>query len=103
MEKRTFVLDEKALQAIIENSLIAESRMIEHCRRELTYSPAQMVGQLNDLLCRVANEKGITLYELCASVVPEISTDFRDDPSKPYTHFGHGMYCETVIKLKPIE
>ena len=62
---------EKQIKARITNAVYAESQLNTFCCSE------KIIQELNALLCRVANEKGITLYQLCASVIPHISYNFE--------------------------
>ena len=61
---------EKQIKARITNAVCAESQLNTFCSEKITQ-------ELNALLYKVANEKGITLYQLCASVIPHISYNFE--------------------------
>lgn len=61
---------------------------------------SELNAQLNDLLYETAKEYGISLYQLCASVVPEFSSDIKQNP---YENGSVRFDLETTITLKPIE
>lgn len=62
----------KKIQSILENAVFAESvsRDIYHKHN------ADATNQLNKLLMDKAQAMGVTLYEVCATYVPEITSDF---------------------------
>lgn len=62
----------KKIQSILENAVFAESvsRDIYH-----KYN-TDATNQLNKLLMDKAQAMGVTLYEVCATYVPEITSDF---------------------------
>lgn len=60
------------IQNILENAVFAESvsRDIYHKHN------VDATNQLNKLLMDKAQAMGVTLYEVCATYVPEITSDF---------------------------
>lgn len=80
---------------IIENAVIAESSIMEYMHREHITDKQAVVSKLNKLLYEVAENHGMTLYELCSAVYPEISTDFTEA-----TRTEEGFKCDFVTTIK---
>ena len=61
----------KDLQRIIENAVFTES-VAEECRQRFSRN---VKDEVNRLLIEKARELGISLYEVCANYVPDISRE----------------------------
>ena len=89
------------IERLLHNAVMAESSIQKYIEHNIAESKIELIKKVNDLLYETAQEKNISLYELCASVVPEITYEFKE--SNPYEG-GNGFKVkfETTIKLKPI-
>ena len=83
---------------LIENAIIAESSLMDYIEKFHAEEKSKLVSRLNNMLCETANEKGISLYELCSFVVPEFSYDIKK--AEPH-ECGIKVKLETTITLKP--
>ena len=61
----------KDLQRIIENAVFTES-VVTECRRK---HASDVKDEVNRLLIEKAQELGVSLYEVCATFVPEIKPE----------------------------
>lgn len=91
---------EKYLENIIRNAAAAESEIMTHIMRQ-TAEKTDIVTMVNDLLYKTAQEKGITLYELCSSVVPEVKQEITDDLRDNWEQKGYKMKLTTTVTLHP--
>ena len=80
---------------IIENAVIAERSIMEYMHKERITDKQAVVSKLNKLLYEVAENNGMTLYELCSAVYPEIRTDFTEA-----TRTEGGIKCDFVTTIK---
>ena len=83
---------------LIKNAVSAESALTGYMHRHRMAQESELLNQLNDLLYKTAKEYGVSLYQLCSSVVPEFSYDIKENPYEG----GFKMTMQTTITLKPI-
>lgn len=85
----------KKIQSILENAVFAESisRDIYHKHN------ADVTNQLNKLLMDKAQAMGVTLYEVCATYIPEITSDFIDIDWYKERYGNPELGIETTIRL----
>jgi hypothetical protein len=83
---------------LIKNAVFAESALKDYMYRHRMAQESEILDQLNDLLYKTAKEHGVSLYQLCSSVVPDFSYDIKENPYEG----GLKMVMETTITLKPI-
>lgn len=62
----------EGIKKIIENAVLAES-VIQECRQK---HQTDVVETLNRLLMDKAQEAGVSLYEVCGTYIPEITSEF---------------------------
>jgi hypothetical protein len=87
----------KDIQRIIENAVFTESVATE-CRRK---SGANVKDEVNRLLIEKAQELGISLYEVCATYVPEIKQDIIEIDVYKNKREWPDMAIKTNIRLLP--
>lgn len=83
---------------LIKNAVSAESALKDFVYTHRMAQKDELINQLNALLYETAKKYGISLYQLCSSVVPEFSYDIKENPYEG----GLKMTLETTITLKPI-
>lgn len=85
----------KDLQRIIENAVFTESVATE-CRRKFGVNVKE---EVNRLLIEKAQELGVSLYEICANYVPDITQDIIE--YDVYKNKGEwpDMAIKTTIRL----
>ena len=85
----------KGIKKIIENAVFAES-VIQECRQK---HQTDVVETLNRLLMDKAQEEGVSLYEVCGTYIPEITSEivevdwYKEKIERP------DMVLRTTIKL----
>lgn len=89
--------DMKDIQRIIENAVFTESVATE-CRRKCGVNVKE---EVNRLLIEKAQELGVSLYEICATFVPEIKQELINIDWYKEKREGPDMTIETTIRLVP--
>lgn len=85
----------EGIKKIIENAVFAES-VIQECRQK---HQTEVVEKLNRLLMDKAQEAGVSLYEVCGTYIPEITSELIEyDPYKEKREWP-GITVKTTIKL----
>ena len=85
----------EGIKKIIENAVFAES-VIQECRQK---HQEDVVEKLNRLLMDKAQETGVSLYEVCGTYIPEITSEivevdwYKEKIERP------DMVLRTTIKL----
>lgn len=85
----------KDLQRIIENAVFNES-VAEESRRKFA---ANVKDEVNRLLIEKARELGISLYEVCASYVPDIRQEIIEIDVYKNKREWPDMAIKTIIRL----
>lgn len=85
----------KDLQRIIENTVFTES-VVTECRRK---HASDVKDEVNRLLIEKAQELGLSLYEVCATYVPEIKQELIEIDWYKEKHEWPDMAIETTIRL----
>ena len=85
---------------LLQNAIMAESSIQRYVDEHFEESKTDMIRKVNETLYQEAQEKGITLYQLCASVVPVLSYDIKECHQED----KNGVKVEFVstIRLKPL-
>lgn len=82
---------------LLMNAVCAESEIQKYIEGHLNETAEAVTRKINELLYETAQKKGISLYQLCASVVPEIKQSIKPSES-PYPF---KLEVETEISLIP--
>lgn len=86
---------------LLQNAIMAESSIQRYVDVNFEESKNDIIRKVNETLYQEAQEKGITLYQLCASVVPVLSYDIKEchqDEDKK----GVKVQLVSTIRLKPL-
>lgn len=79
---------------LLMNAVCAESEIQKYIEGHLNETAEAVTRKMNELLYETAQKKGISLYQLCASVVPEIKQSIKSEYPYPFK-------VETEISLIP--
>ena len=82
---------------LLQNAVCAESEIQKYIESHLDECKEEITKKVNELLYETAQKNGISLYQLCASVVPEITQSIKPSES-PYPF---KLELETQITLIP--
>ena len=64
---------------LLMNAVDTESKIQKYIEGHLNETAEVVTRKLNELLYDTAQKKGISLFQLCASVVPEIKQSIKSD------------------------
>lgn len=87
----------EGIKKIIENAVFAES-VIQECRLK---HQTDVVETLNRLLMDKAQEEGVSLYKVCGTYIPEITSEFVEYDIYKNKREWPDMGLRTTIKLVP--
>lgn len=90
-------MDRNYIEDLLKNAVAAESGINDAVRRGMYDARTQAVQKLNELLYNTAQEKGISIYELCANTIPV----FEDKMEQSHDGEGYKVTIKTTIKLEP--
>ena len=76
---------------LLQNAVCAESEIQKYIEGHLNETAEAVTRKINELLYETAQKERISLYQLCASVVPEIKQSIKQEP----------LRVETEITLIP--
>lgn len=76
---------------LLMNAVSAESQIQKYIESHLEECAEEVTRKINELLYETAQKERISLYQLCASVVPEIKQSIKQEP----------LRVETEITLIP--
>ena len=82
---------EKVKYDLLQNAVSAESEIQKYIESHLNECKEEITKKVNELLYETAQKERISLYQLCASVVPEIKQSIKQEP----------LRVETEITLIP--
>lgn len=85
----------EGIKKIIENAVLAESAIQEFRQKH----QADIVEKLNRLLMDKAQEAGVTLYEVCGTYIPEITSEFIEHDVYKEKREWPDITVTTTIKL----
>ena len=85
----------EGIKKIIENAVLAES-VIQECRQK---HQTDVVETLNRLLMDKAQETGVSLYEVCGTYIPEITSELVEHDVYKNKREWPDMRLRTTIKL----
>ena len=69
----------KEIYDLLMNAVSAESEIQKYIEGHLNETAEAVTRKTNELLYETAQKNGISLYQLCASVVPEIKQSIKSD------------------------
>lgn len=87
---------------LVSNAVFMESFATQYsiAREE---QKSQVIEKCNELVYKTAQEYGISVYEVCANFVPEVSSDIHQPQIRGVSPFDRNtMSVVTTIKLKRI-
>ena len=64
---------------LLMNAVYTESEIQKYIVGHLNETAEEVTRKINELLYETAQKKGISLYQLCESVVPEIKQSIKSD------------------------
>ena len=90
-------MDRNHLEDLVKNAAAAESALNDAVARGMYNARIQAVQKLNELLYKTAEEKCVSIYEICANTIPV----FEDTMETSRIDGGCNVTMKTVIKLVP--
>ena len=91
----------KMRRDLIKHAVFAESTIERFIQEKMEEERPKIIEQLNQMLIDKAKEKGKTLYEVCASYLPDIVHEYETIETKEFGNaFKHML--RSTLKIVPV-